>query len=239
MSPGGKYLLYYDEFEGHWFSHRLADGLRTNLTERVNASFRQESHDTPDMPGSYGTAGWTADDRSVLLYDRYDIWEMRPDGSNARMLTNGEGRAKHLVFRYRTFDADERTIPTTGSLLLTTTNEDTRASGFSRVAATGGAPSPLLMIDKAVGAPTKAKNADVVVFTQSRFEEYPDLWLSNTSFATPRKVTNANPQQAEYVWGKAENIEYTNADGKKLKAMLIKPDNFDPTKKYPMMVYIY
>jgi dipeptidyl aminopeptidase/acylaminoacyl peptidase len=239
MSPGGKYLLFYDEFAGHWFSHRIADGLRTNLTERINVSFRQESHDTPDLPGSYGSAGWTADDRSVLLYDRYDIWEIRPDGSGARMITNGDGRAKKFVYRYRSLDPDEETIPTSGTLLLQTTNEDTRASGYSRVAASGGVPESLILIDKAVGAPTKAKNADVVVFTQSRFDEFPDLWLSNTSFATPRKVSNANPQQAEYIWGKAENIEYLNADGKKLKAMLIKPENFDPAKKYPMMVYIY
>ena len=41
------------------------------------------------------------------------------------------------------------------------------------------------------------------------------------------------------MWGKSELIDYINADGKKLRAMLIKPENFDPSKKYPMMVYIY
>ena len=39
--------------------------------------------------------------------------------------------------------------------------------------------------------------------------------------------------------GKSELIEYINADGKKLRAMLTKPENFDPAKKYPLMVYIY
>jgi dipeptidyl aminopeptidase/acylaminoacyl peptidase len=53
------------------------------------------------------------------------------------------------------------------------------------------------------------------------------------------KISNANPQQAEYVWGKAELIDYVNADGKTLRAVMIKPDNFDPSKKYPLMVYIY
>jgi dipeptidyl aminopeptidase/acylaminoacyl peptidase len=32
---------------------------------------------------------------------------------------------------------------------------------------------------------------------------------------------------------------YVNADGKKLRAILTKPENFDPAKKYPLMVYIY
>jgi hypothetical protein len=28
------------------------------------------------MPNSYGNAGWTKDDREVLIYDRYDIWRV-------------------------------------------------------------------------------------------------------------------------------------------------------------------
>ena len=95
------------------------------------------------------------------------------------------------------------------------------------------------MLDKAFGPVTKAKNADTVVFTLSRTEEFPDLWVSDTTFKDMKKVSNANPQQANYIMGKSELIEYINADGKKLRAMLTKPENFDPTKKYPLMVYIY
>lgn len=239
MSPAGKYVLYFDERNGHWFTYRVADGVRANLTEKVNARFQQEN-DTPDLPGPYGTAGWTADDRSVLLYDKFDIWEVRPDGTGARMITNGEGHKRDLVFRYRSLDPDEKTIPTNKPLLLATTDDNTRATGFYRVNFTGtAAPEKVVMLDKAFGAPIKAKKTETVVFTVSRFEEFPDLWLSDTSFRDMRKVSNANPQQADYVWGRSELIEYINADGKKLRAILTKPDNFDPTKKYPLMVYIY
>jgi dipeptidyl aminopeptidase/acylaminoacyl peptidase len=240
LSPGGKYVLYFDEKEGDWFTYRIADGTRTNLTDSRPVKFFDEGHDTPDLPGPLGVAGWTANDATVLLNDQFDIWEMRPDGTNARMVTNGEGRKQHLVFRYRTFDTQQRAIPTDKPILLTTTNDDTKATGYYRVNyASGSTPAKVIMMDKAMGAPTKARNADTVVFTESRFDEFPDLWVSDINFTTPKKVTNANPQQSEYVWGKAENIKYLNADGKTLNAMLIKPENFDPTKKYPMMVYIY
>ena len=92
LSPGGRFLLYFDESQNDWFSYRIADGVRVNLTEKLALNFWREDHDTPNLPPAYGTAGWTADDRSVLLYDKYDIWEVRPDGSNARMVTSGEGR---------------------------------------------------------------------------------------------------------------------------------------------------
>ena len=31
----------------------------------------------------------------MLLNDQFDIWEIRPDGTGARMVTNGEGRKQH------------------------------------------------------------------------------------------------------------------------------------------------
>jgi len=95
------------------------------------------------------------------------------------------------------------------------------------------------MLDKAIGVPLKARNADVYVFTLSRFEEFPNLWTSSGAFTDMKKVSDANPQQASYNWGRSELIEYVNADGKTLKAILTKPENFDPARKYPMLVYIY
>ena len=240
MSPGGNYLLYFDQPSGDWFTYHISSGTKTNLTERLAVKFFDETHDTPSLPPSLGSAGWTDGDRTVVLNDRYDLWEIRPDGSNARMITNGEGRKQKLVFRYRTLDPDARTISGAKPLLLSTVNDETKATGYYRVNLTGtAAPEKIVMMDKQMGAPTKAKNADVLVFTQSRFDEFPDLWVSDANFANAKKISNANPQQSEFVWGKAENIKYINADGKVLTAMLIKPDNFDPTKKYPMMVYIY
>ncbi len=256
LSPGGNYVLYFDESKGQWFSYKVADGTRVNLTATLPVKFYDEGHDSPDAPPSLGVAGWTEGDKSVLLNDQFDIWEIKPDGSGARMVTAGEGRKQGLVFRYRALDAEagggpgggrgggagagSAPISPTKPLLLATTNDETRASGFYRTTlASSAAPEKIMMIDKQVGAPTKAKNADVVVFTEQTFEEFPDLWASDSNFASPRKVSNANPQQSEFVWGKAERIKYINGDGKVLSAMLIKPDNFDPSKKYPLMVYIY
>jgi hypothetical protein len=46
----------------------------------------------PNAAPPYGLAGWTKDDKEVLIYDHYDIWQIAPDGSGAKMLTNGMGR---------------------------------------------------------------------------------------------------------------------------------------------------
>jgi dipeptidyl aminopeptidase/acylaminoacyl peptidase len=259
VSPGGRYILYFDEDDDSWYTVRVSDGVKTNITKGLKVMFQSETDDRPEHPTPYGQAGWTTDDNTVLLYDRYDIWEVSPNGANAHMLTAGLGRKQHIVFRYSRAEAaatpatqepeeevgprrqaEQPSIPTTRPLLLSAVDERTKASGLYRVAFAGGAePAKLVMLDKAFGVPIKARNADVYVFTLSRFEEFGDLWVSSGAFTDMKKVSDGNPQQAQYNWGTSELIDYVNADGKHLQAILTKPENFDPTKKYPMLVYIY
>ena len=241
LSPGGAWLYYFNDTDKAWYAYRIVDAKTFNLTGKLGVSFDQEVWDSPSEPGPYGTAGWTDGDKSILVYDRYDIWEISPDGAKSRMITNGMGRKDDLVFRYSRLDPEKTTVPASGPLVLQASNDKTRATGAYRVdlAAPTADPVKVVMMDKLFGGLQKAKNAEVYVFTQQRFEEFPDLWVSGADLSGARKVSHANPQQAEYNWGKAELIEYTNADGKVLPAVLVKPEDFDPSKKYPLMVYIY
>lgn len=246
LSPGQKYLLYWNESDNSWYCLQT-DGKKpaVNLTAKLGVSFADEDHDTPDAPPPHGVAGWTEGDKSVLLYDRYDIWEVKSDGSGARLATNGAGRAAQTELRYVRIDDEERFIPTDKPLLLSATDERTKAEGMYRLASLSptARPEKLFLLDKAVGGFEKAKNADAVMFTLSRFEEFPNLWT--TSLADLNKpngfvrVSDANPQQANFVWGTSQLVDYKSADGKPLRAILTLPDNFDPAKKYPLMVYIY
>jgi dipeptidyl aminopeptidase/acylaminoacyl peptidase len=241
LSPGGGFILYFDDADGAWHAIRTEDGKATNLTGKLGVSFREEEWDTPDQPRPYGSAGWTEGDKTVLLYDRYDIWEAQPDGSAApRMITGGAGRSKGIVFRYQKLDPEEKAISPSRAMLLHATDDKTKATGYFRAAGEANAqPVPLVMLDKAVGNLLKPKNAETLVFTLSRFEEFPDLWVSDGNFSGMKKISGANPQQADYVWGRSELIEYRNVDGKALRAILTKPENFNPAKKYPLIVYIY
>ncbi len=241
LSPGGAWVYYYSQTDKAYFTYRVADGRTFNLTGRLGASFVDEEDDMPADDRPYGAAGWTDGDKAVLLYDRYDIWEISPDGAKSRTVTNGLGRRDKLVFRYVRLDPERTTVPASGPLVLQTSNDRTLATGAYRVdlSAPTADPVRVVMLEKQLGSLQKARNADVYLHTRQRFDEFPDLWVSGPDLAQARKVSDANPQQAGYNWGRAELIEYANADGKRLPAVLIKPEDFDPAKKYPLMVYIY
>jgi dipeptidyl aminopeptidase/acylaminoacyl peptidase len=237
LSPGARYTIYFDGKD--WYSYSIADGRTANLTQNLSARFFDEDNDTPSTPPSYGVAGWTKDDREVLIYDRYDVWQVAPDGSGAKNLTDGVGRRDKIVFRYVRLDPKERSIDPTKPLLLHVENEETRDSGFYRDKVNGGLPEKLLMAAKDFNNPSKAKDADVLMFTASRFDQYPDLWATGPGFKDLKKISNGDTQRAQFNWGSAELVSFKNTDGVALKGLLLKPDNFDPKKKYPMIVYIY
>jgi dipeptidyl aminopeptidase/acylaminoacyl peptidase len=124
-------------------------------------------------------------------------------------------------------------------VMLAATNLKTWNSGFFRSSLDGAEPKQLVLSAKNYGVPVKAKDADVYLLTEQTFNEFPDLLTTDGSFKELRKVSDANPQKKQLNWGTSEVMRYNNADGVPLTAALYKPENFDPSKKYPMMVYIY
>ena len=235
-SPNGKYTVFYDGKD--WKSLSIPDGKITNLTDNLGVKFYREDHDAPGNARSYGLAGWTKNDNQVLIYDRFDIWQVSPDGSGAKMLTRGIGRREKTSFRYVRLDPDERFIKPEQKLFLRAHNEETRDSGFYQVKL-GAAPKKLLMDAKNFSALTKAKDAATLMFTASRFDLFPDIWVASDNFKNAKRMSNGDAQRAPFNWGRAELVHFKNANNVPLKGILIKPDNFDPKKKYPMLVYLY
>jgi dipeptidyl aminopeptidase/acylaminoacyl peptidase len=237
LSPAAKYAIYFDGKD--WNCYSIAGGATVNLTKNLPVHFFNEDNDTPELPGPYGIAGWTKDDHDLLIYDRYDVWQVSPDGNGAKNLTDGVGRRDKIQFRYVRLDPKERSIDPAKPLLLHAENEETRDSGFYRDKINGGLPEKLIMGAKDYNNPTKAKDADVLMFTASRFDEFPDIWIADSNFKNPKKVSNGDAQRAQFNWGTGELVSFKNTDGVPLKGLLLKPENFDPKKKYPMIVYIY
>jgi len=240
-SPDSKYAVYYDGKD--WISVATPGGEPVNLTAKLVLKFGREDYDSPSRPPSYGLAGWTKDSQYVLLYDRFDIWQVRPDGSSAVNLTQGLGRKEQLAFRVVRFDRGDhapRWIDPAKTLVLRAENEETRETGFYKTTVSATTPpEKMMMLPKSFAVPVSARDADVYVTAESTFSQYPDLLITDHTFRDFKKVTNANPQMAGISWGTSELIHFENVDGVKLSGTLYKPENFDPKKKYPMIVYIY
>ena len=255
LSPDAKYVSFFDQ--GKWFAFNTATSKIADLSATAKGvSFVQETHDTPDAAPAWGIAGWTKGDKSVLIYDRYDIWEVDPSGVKpATVVTDSVGRRNTMQFRLAeggggrggrgggrggaAAGEDRGIIDPAEPMMLRATNTETMASGFYRdQLGVKKDPEKIVMADVAFGAPVKAANAEEYMITKSTFTEFPNLWVGS-SLTNLTKISDANPQQKDYNWGTVELVHWTSADGFPLKGLLYKPENFDPNKKYPMISYFY
>jgi dipeptidyl aminopeptidase/acylaminoacyl peptidase len=254
LSPEGKYLVWWEAEQQKGYGVETAEALNsdsfkpTEITNGIDVPLVDELHDTPSLPGPYGFAGWTEDESAVLMYDRYDIWKLDPSGkSKPENVTRGYGRKNLITFRYVRLDREERTIALDKPLLLSLTDQKTKATGYCTIEAPDNSagsetefePNVLIKLNEELGRLTKSDNADRIMFTRETFRVSPDLWVSDTDFQTLYRISKINPQQSEYLWGSAELTQWKSATGETLDGIIYKPDNFDPNKKYPMMVYFY
>jgi dipeptidyl aminopeptidase/acylaminoacyl peptidase len=242
LSPNGGYVVAYDERARSWYSVNTRDGTRRDLTHRLAPAFYDELDDHPAPPPPYGLAGWLDGDRYVLLRDRYDVWAIDPRTGAARDLTGGVGRKRHIIFVPQQLDPDADSFDAAKPIVLAATNDDTKDQGIWSVTATGpGAfvPRDVTMLPKAVTILTRARAAGRIVVAERTFSEVRNLWATPDFGTAFTRVSDANPQRSNYLWGDEHLVSFHSTWGVPLKGILYTPDNFDPHKKYPMLVYFY
>lgn len=239
LSNDGKFLAWYSMSDSLW--HTMSLRSRKPVTHKVEGiAFYDEMHDVPGIPGPEGYAGWSKDDKLFVVYDRYDLWGLSPEGAHKPVnLTSGFGRS--LSKRFRNLKTDNE-VPyignENGAFLLSAFDEKTKKAGYY-LSSEKNVPQQLTEDDAKFGNPIKSKNSQKVIWTKSDFKTFPNLWLSDLSFNNPTKISDANPQQAKYLWGTVEPYHWLSTEGDSLNGLLYKPENFDSKKKYPMLVYFY
>lgn len=239
ISPAGKYIYWYEGDEKAWYSMDLLKMQRKCLTTGMQAAFFDERHDTPSLPSPHGIAGWTKGDESILIYDEFDIWQFDPKGiKSPQNLTSG--RIEKTSYRQVNLDPEALFIDPAVPLLLKATEEESCKQGFTSLNLTiPGSMKRMIRQDFTFSEPIKAKNSDRLIWQKSSYLNYPDLWESTSDFTDAMKLSVVNPQQSQYWWGSVEQFKWISLEGKAMKGLLYKPENFDPTKKYPMIVYYY
>ncbi len=237
LSPDGKFLVYYRE--KHWHLLNTATLEPGCLTDGIEVPFADEDWDYPaDVPG-YGTGGWLDRSSGVLIYDKFDIWLFPTNGGEAICLTEGLGRQEQYQFRIRKLDKKKEYFEPKETIYLSAYNDQKKNTAlFSMKAGLTGL-EKIFEGQKKYSLIAKAKEADKLIFTRQSYTEFPDLWVSDLKFKKPVKISDVNPQVKEFAWGKAELVEWNSIDGTPLQGILIKPENAEPGKKYPVLVYYY
>ncbi|RZK13131.1 MAG: hypothetical protein EOO46_00430 [Flavobacterium sp.] len=241
-SPSGNYVIYF--LEKNWWVYDVYKNTHTCITSGLNVSFQNDDYDRPGIKPPYGNAGWLGNDEKVIVYDQFDIWVLEPDGSKVERITHG----RETNITYRVNNIRGRSIPGFSSfnakkinagddILLTMLNNSNLDQGFCWWNKQLGFRS-LLTKDKKLESGDYLPNRNKpFLFIESDFDVAPKLILKMPK-GKNQIIYQNNVHQKNFHWGKSKLINYVG-NGKSLKGALFYPANFDPLKKYPMVVHLY
>ena len=178
LSPDGASVLFYKD--GNWHLYSVETASTRNLTAGLGVPFANEDHDYPSDPPGYGHSEWLDDSSAVLIYDKYDIWQVFADGREPVAITGGEGRKTTTEFRVVDLDPEEDALPTAGPLLLEAYHDLEKHDAFYS-GVLGDANLRKLYGDgrHRLAVVAKAEDADRLVITSERYDVFPDLWITN------------------------------------------------------------
>ena len=235
----GRYLVWYNQTDTTWNSYDPAAGAHHVLTTNDMGIFYDELNDQPRHPRSYGYDGTLTGGRYFLISDRYDLWRLDAAGKEpARRIT--QGREQDLRITLRDLDPDYYFVDPNQPQLVELFNQQTYAEGYGEVdLSDGGLTVHQQPVKADFGNFARARTASTFVYSRGDFREHPDLRVADKLGEPGQKISDANPQQDDFAWGTAEIYEWTDPQGRRLRGILVKPDGFDPTQKYPLLVNFY
>lgn len=241
FSPDNSKYAYYDL--GEWKVYDFTTGQTRIVTSGVSNNFYDDEDDHNQVKPAIGGAllGWTRDNASLLVRDNWDIWKLSATGQPARNLT-GNGRTNHIryITRLSWDNRDRRGIDPAAPMFIETYEEYTKKEGLVQVDVARGGVRVVTNEDAKVDY-RRARDANVWAFTRQSAVNFPDWYAADNGITNVRRLTTANPQQAEVAWTPgARLIEYTcdNSTARR-QAVLYLPAGYEQGKTYPMLTYIY
>ena len=250
ISPGGKYLYWFSDDDLGWHTYRMADGVSVNVTAAAGVPFYDDEDDHPAPPPAVDRPHWMDGDEAFLLSDKYDIWKIQPDGKYAVNMTEGKGRSGNLQLSYTNYVRSDipaalsrvgvsKTIGKKEEVFLTVFDRTTKENGVATISADKPGLKSCFAGKYSLSSIAKAKDADLFVYRKGDYKNSPDVYTTTDRWASEKKWSAINPQQAEYNWADKRLVHWNAYDGTPLDGILLTPENLDPTKKYPMIIYFY
>ncbi|SEM04405.1 Prolyl oligopeptidase family protein [bacterium A37T11] len=259
FSPCNKYVSFWDADSSAYYVFNLSSGQLKNVTKSIDANFSSRFpnglYPDPTVKGWFGV--WQDDGSFIYLYDQYDLWRFDPEGVKMPIcLTKGYGKKHHVQLRVATddnlhykFNKDEKSIMFVGL------DDSTKYNGFymvnmkaidsPRVLYSGPyvfSISNTLQLSNSGNfdlgmAPIKATDVNAWLVKRQSSTEAPNYFYT-TDFKNFEKITDVQPQQ-KYNWLTTELVTWELSDGTVCQGVLYKPENFDKTKKYPVIFSYY
>jgi dienelactone hydrolase len=244
MSPSGKYVVGQNNYGADLYLYNVDSGGVRNLTMELPIPLHDDGEQLPIFANSRHLFAyqWFDKENFIVTWDRYDIWLIDVKGKcKPYNLTNGVGRKNRIVFRF----AESNWSDQSRKKILTAFHELTKESGFYELDITKRANNlRYLSIGDymysgamGLGPLIKSKGRHSWLLKRACATAAPNYFLTS-DFKKFSPISDVHPEE-KYCWYTTALINFTTKNGIKTQAILYKPEDFDSTKKYPVLFNFY
>ena len=259
-SPDSRWFLYLKNKQ----AARVQSGERNVVDARLRRACSGKTYVNDDDDHAYekniwGLGGWTKDGKSVLLYDKYDVWQVPLDGGKETNLTAGVGRAQGIQFRIVRFGgggggrggrgggrgggaaaSDSDGVDLSQPITLSAYGDRTKKFGYWQVTA-GEQPHALIWEDKNVGGVIKAADVDRARVHRAGLQPVPRLLGDEFRVRVAEESDRRESDSCQNTHGRARRCSSTTrtASGTRCKARSRCRRATRRARRYPMLVEFY
>ena len=241
LSPNGAFYSYFDAQKSNYFLLDLNTKKETCITcSSTKINWQEDVNGMPMAAGPFGTIGYSKGEQALFIQSRYDIWKYDIQQNKLSCSTNQEGEQRKIRLQPSKWQADSVYI-SFENLYIEGFNEKTKGSHIFYIMDHGNHTDLVekYYTDHKITFIKQSKNKETIAFRKMSLQEYPEIRITQNDFQTEKILSNTNPQQSEYNWAQVELVQWKSYDGIPLEGLLYKPENYDATKKYPLLVYFY
>jgi predicted peptidase len=240
LTADEKYVVWYDEAAHKYFSYETQSGVKRDLSvgidyslDTFNEAKRSRAFNKP-YQFSLVQVGGSQSER-LIIGDKFDLWEVDFTGRKKPFcLTGGIGRQQGIQYRV---------VVGTTSVFVEAFDTRNKNKGVFSLAMNNRSELKLKEIAPMQASyfsghflPQRAASTEIFLLTQEKANKSVNLYLYNN--ANCLKITDFH-QEEDFNWFTSELHTYKLADGSTMNGILYKPENFNPSIKYPVIFYYY
>jgi len=252
ISPTGKYFIYYDAARKNYMAYNIKSGILQNITENIQTKWTTYYTQISSFPETYpvGISGYTPEDKAILINDMYNIWLIDLEGKRTPINLTGQQNQNIIYTVAIPTYPHPKIYSSEQPIILISFNLTNKEYGFHRLTL-GKVP----YLSKLTEGPfsygnsnnpysscpsnriIKARDCNMYIVLRENSIESPNYYLTK-DFIHFKKISDIHPEK-KYNWLSTELHTYRLNDGTFSTGILYKPENFDPHKKYPVILQYY
>lgn len=235
MTPDGKYLYFESDVDTNFYMRDLTTDEDFCITSMIHERWVDDLNGMDFVPSMEGQKLLDANKTEVWFRSTKALYRYNASQRELKRITPENWLSRNIQLNFSKIETDSAYF-NRENIIINVFDKDTKINHYYSLTER----DELEIVAEGAFEIIKwirDNHQHRYLVRKQTNEQYPDYFILKID--KYRKITDANPQQAEYNWSTVEPVKWTAYDGQELEGLLYKPEDFDSSKSYPMIVYYY